>query len=132
MATVAGAWDELLEGEELAYTTEVPARDADVVGVPESLNPSVQAALAARGLTGLYRHQAEAFEAAAQHVGVAEEPRRAELRSLVARAGDRRQHVVGCGEVRVRAEGELEDAVADGGVRDPDPAHARILADPGA
>ncbi len=64
MATVAAVWDDLLAGEELAYTTEVPARQPDIVPFPEGLNPRVRAALEAQGLIGLYRHQAEAFAAA--------------------------------------------------------------------
>ena len=66
VATVAAAWDELLSGEELAYVTEVPARKARVVPIPEGLNPRVQEALSAQGLTGLYSHQAEAFESASR------------------------------------------------------------------
>ena len=64
VATVAGTWDELLAGEELAYLTEVPAREPDVVQFPEELDPRVRSALEAQGLNGLYRHQAEAFAAA--------------------------------------------------------------------
>ena len=66
MATVAAVWDDLLAGEELAYTTEVPARQPDIVPFPEGLNPRVRAALEAQGLSGLYRHQTEAFEAASR------------------------------------------------------------------
>jgi DEAD/DEAH box helicase domain-containing protein len=64
VATVAGTWDELLAGEELAYRTEVPAREPDVVQFPEELDPRVRSALEAQGLNGLYRHQADAFAAA--------------------------------------------------------------------
>jgi DEAD/DEAH box helicase domain-containing protein len=66
VATVAAAWDELLSGEELAYVTEVPAREADIVPLPENLHPRVRDTLAAQGLTALYRHQAEAFTAASR------------------------------------------------------------------
>ena len=66
MATVAASWNELLTGEEVAYATEVPARGADVVPIPESLHPRVRTALQELGLTGLYRHQAEAVDAAAR------------------------------------------------------------------
>jgi len=66
MATVAASWDELLTGEEVAYAADVPARGADVVPIPESLHPRVQTALQELGLTGLYRHQAEALAAAAR------------------------------------------------------------------
>jgi DEAD/DEAH box helicase domain-containing protein len=66
-------WDELLQGEELAHLTEMPARDADVVAIPDELHPRVRAALQAQGLTGLYRHQAVAFGAArrGEHLVVA-------------------------------------------------------------
>jgi DEAD/DEAH box helicase domain-containing protein len=64
VATVAASWDELLDGEELAYLTEVPAREADLVPIPSELHPRVRAALEAQGVTEIYRHQAEAFAAA--------------------------------------------------------------------
>jgi DEAD/DEAH box helicase domain-containing protein len=64
VATVAGTWDELLAGDELAYLTEVPAREPDIVQFPQELDPRVRSALEAQGLSGLYRHQAEAFAAA--------------------------------------------------------------------
>jgi DEAD/DEAH box helicase domain-containing protein len=71
MATMT--WDGLLQGEELAYLTEVAAREAVVVEIPSGLHPKVREALAARGLTRLYRHQAEAYAAAGrgEHVVVA-------------------------------------------------------------
>jgi DEAD/DEAH box helicase domain-containing protein len=73
MATVAAAWDELLSGEELAYVTEVPAREARVVPIPEGLHPRVQEALRAQGINAVYSHQAEAFESAShgEHLVVA-------------------------------------------------------------
>ena len=64
MATVAASWDELLNGEELAYVTEVPAREPEIVPLSADLHPRVRNALEAAGLTGLYRHQLEAYEAA--------------------------------------------------------------------
>ena len=71
MATTT--WEGLLQGEELAHRTEVPARDAVTTEVPAELHPRVREALAERGLTELYRHQAEAYAAAArgEHVLVA-------------------------------------------------------------
>ena len=65
-------WDTLLEGEELAYRAELPARQADVVPIPNGLHPHVLASLAGLGLTGLYEHQAAAFHAAerGEHVVV--------------------------------------------------------------
>jgi DEAD/DEAH box helicase domain-containing protein len=57
-------WDELLESEELSYRTEIPAQEAKVVPVPAGLHPRLLSSLENLGLTGLYRHQAEAYEAA--------------------------------------------------------------------
>jgi DEAD/DEAH box helicase domain-containing protein len=57
-------WEELLQGEELAYRTEVPERAADLVPLPDGLNPRLLASLEGLGLAELYRHQAEAFHAA--------------------------------------------------------------------
>jgi DEAD/DEAH box helicase domain-containing protein len=73
VATVAASWDELLTGEELAYVTEVPPREAQVVPLPEDLHPRAREALQGLGLTGLYRHQAAAYAAAkrGEHVVVA-------------------------------------------------------------
>jgi len=64
--TVVAAWDELLQGEELAHLEVVPARDARLAPLPESLHPRVREALAAQGVDSLYGHQAEAWEAAAR------------------------------------------------------------------
>src|SRR6266508_2118109 len=61
VATVDAVWDELLSGEELAYVTEVPAREARLVPIPEGLHPQVQQALSAQGLTGLYGHPTKAL-----------------------------------------------------------------------
>jgi ATP-dependent helicase YprA (DUF1998 family) len=61
VATVAASWDELLTGEELAYVTEIPAKEAETAPLPADLHPRAREALEARGLTTLYRHQAEAF-----------------------------------------------------------------------
>src|SRR3954447_11324671 len=57
-------WEDLLQGEELAYRTEVRAREAQIVPIPEGLDPRVRESLAALGIDGIYRHQAQAFEAA--------------------------------------------------------------------
>src|SRR5262245_39999284 len=57
-------WNELLEGEGLAYRTEIPAQRADVVPIPDGLHPRVLESLASLGLDGLYRHQVDAFHAA--------------------------------------------------------------------
>ncbi|HLE99030.1 MAG TPA: DEAD/DEAH box helicase [Gaiellaceae bacterium] len=65
MATrVAASWTDLLEGEEVAYAGMEPAREARVEPLPDDLDPRVASALVANGVTALYRHQAEAWEAA--------------------------------------------------------------------
>ena len=65
MATdVAAGWADLLEGEEIAYSGTEPSRDARLEHLPDDLDPRVASALVATGVTALYRHQAEAWEAA--------------------------------------------------------------------
>jgi DEAD/DEAH box helicase domain-containing protein len=73
MAVDLALQTELLASEEVAFTTEEPARAARLAPLPESLDPRVRAALEARGRTELYAHQAAAWEAAArgEHVMVA-------------------------------------------------------------
>jgi DEAD/DEAH box helicase domain-containing protein len=61
---VAAGWTDLLEGEEIAYSGTEPAREPKLESLPEDLDPRVASALAATGVTALYRHQAEAWEAA--------------------------------------------------------------------
>jgi DEAD/DEAH box helicase domain-containing protein len=65
-------WEGALEGEELAYLTEVAARDARTVPLPE-LHPRLEAALRGRGVETLFAHQAESLAAArrGEHVVVA-------------------------------------------------------------
>jgi DEAD/DEAH box helicase domain-containing protein len=65
-------WEGMLEGEELAYLTEIPGRDARTVGLPE-LDTSLETALRARGVEALFTHQAASLEAArrGEHVVVA-------------------------------------------------------------
>ena len=58
------AWEELLEAEEVAYRTVEPPRAARAEPLPAGLHPRVAGALAARGITSLYVHQAETWEAA--------------------------------------------------------------------
>jgi DEAD/DEAH box helicase domain-containing protein len=57
--------DDLTAAEEVVYRTEIPAREADLVALPE-LHPKLAAVLEGLGLTSLYRHQAAAFKAAAR------------------------------------------------------------------
>ncbi|HSK15347.1 MAG TPA: DEAD/DEAH box helicase [Gaiellaceae bacterium] len=62
MAT-AVTWEEVLEGEEVAYRTEVPARAARSVPLPD-VHPKLAAALGVRGIETVYAHQAEALSRA--------------------------------------------------------------------
>jgi DEAD/DEAH box helicase domain-containing protein len=59
-------WNDLLAGEEIAYLGSEPARDPLSEPFPDDLDPRVQSALVSQGVTSLYRHQAEAWEAAAR------------------------------------------------------------------
>src|SRR5512140_588993 len=45
-------------------TREIPARQASYAPLPDALHPALRAALEQRGITRLYSHQVEAFEAA--------------------------------------------------------------------
>ena len=56
-------WEGMLEGEELAYLTEVPAREARTVPLPD-LQPRLETALRDCGIESVYAHQAEALAAA--------------------------------------------------------------------
>jgi DEAD/DEAH box helicase domain-containing protein len=60
----ATGWADLLDGEEIAYSGVEPARTARTEPLPDDLDPRVASALVATGVTALYRHQAEAWEAA--------------------------------------------------------------------
>jgi DEAD/DEAH box helicase domain-containing protein len=57
-------WDELLEAEEVVFQRDMTAREARVVPLPDGLHPNLLDALARRGLTELYAHQTEAYDAA--------------------------------------------------------------------
>jgi len=61
---VAATWADLIEGEEVAYSGLEPSREARVEPLPDDLDPRVASALVANGVTALYGHQAEAWEAA--------------------------------------------------------------------
>ena len=63
MATAAALWDDLLEGEEIAYLGEEPARGPRLAPFPDEVDPRVRAAV---GLDALYAHQREAWDAAAR------------------------------------------------------------------
>jgi DEAD/DEAH box helicase domain-containing protein len=64
MTIAVGAWQDVLEGEEIAYAGVEPAREARTEPLPDDLDPRVASALVATGVTALYRHQAETWEAA--------------------------------------------------------------------
>src|SRR3954452_881596 len=66
MATSVAQWDDLLQGEELAYLGSERAREARLAPLPDGLHPAVREALATQGVGALYGHQAEAWEAAAR------------------------------------------------------------------
>ena len=66
MATSVALWDDLLQGEELAYLGAEDARNARAVTLPAALHPRVRDALESQGVESLYAHQAEAWEAAAR------------------------------------------------------------------
>jgi DEAD/DEAH box helicase domain-containing protein len=66
VAVGVASWDDLLTGEELAHLTTEPARAARIEPLPDELEPRVRDALAAAGITELFTHQAEAWEAAAR------------------------------------------------------------------
>ncbi|MFL5935090.1 MAG: DEAD/DEAH box helicase [Gaiellaceae bacterium] len=64
MVTRAPTWDDLLTGEELAHVVTEPARRPRTEQLPDDLNSQVRAALEEAGVTELFTHQAEAWEAA--------------------------------------------------------------------
>jgi DEAD/DEAH box helicase domain-containing protein len=66
VTTLAASWADLLEGEEIAYSGAEPAREPKLEPLPDDLDPRVASALVANGVTALFRHQAEAWEAAAR------------------------------------------------------------------
>src|SRR5881398_2130266 len=66
MSVATSSWDDLLQGEEIAYLGTEPAREARAAPLPDELHPKVREALAAQGIKSLYAHQAEAWEAAAR------------------------------------------------------------------
>jgi DEAD/DEAH box helicase domain-containing protein len=57
------SWEDLLAEEEVAYRGEEPPRAARCETLPDDLDPLVVSSLVATGVTSLYRHQAEAWEA---------------------------------------------------------------------
>jgi hypothetical protein len=55
---------DLLQGDELAHLTTTPARASRTEPLPDDVHPKLREALARQGITELYVHQAEAWEAA--------------------------------------------------------------------
>jgi DEAD/DEAH box helicase domain-containing protein len=66
MAVGTTLWDDLLQGEELAYLGSEPEREARTVPLPDAIPDPLREALAVQGITSLYGHQAETWEAAAR------------------------------------------------------------------
>ena len=64
MTSVASGWADVLQGEELAYLGTEPERSGRSEPFPDDLDPRVTSALVALGISSLWRHQAEAWEAA--------------------------------------------------------------------
>jgi DEAD/DEAH box helicase domain-containing protein len=73
VAVEAAHWSDLLEGEEVAYVGNEPARAPRFAPIPDELEPKVRAALDAAGIDQLFTHQADAWDAAArgEHLVVA-------------------------------------------------------------
>src|SRR6184192_2306832 len=72
MSVATRIWDDLLQGEEVAYVSSEPACEARLAPLPEELHPRVRETLAAQGIDELYTHQRAAWDAAArgEHVVV--------------------------------------------------------------
>ena len=64
--TQTAAWDDLLAVEEVAHRTVEPARAGRDEPLPEGLDPLLVSALVRQGITAVWRHQAETWEAAAR------------------------------------------------------------------
>src|SRR5216117_1011618 len=66
MTVATSPWDDLLQGEEIAYLGTEPAREARLAPLPDELHQRVRDALAAQGIEQLYTHQRAAWDAAAR------------------------------------------------------------------
>jgi len=64
--SIATLPSDFLAREELAHLATEPAREAQTVPMPDGVDSRVTAALGAQGVTVLYEHQAEAWEAASR------------------------------------------------------------------
>jgi DEAD/DEAH box helicase domain-containing protein len=72
MSTELALWDDLLQGEEVAYMGTEPARDASSGPLPGDLPHALRERLEANGITELYSHQAAAWEATqrGEHIAI--------------------------------------------------------------
>jgi len=68
--TAGDPWDAILDAGEVVYRGSVPGREARTGPLPPGLHESVVEALARRGVTELYAHQLETWEAAARNESV--------------------------------------------------------------
>jgi len=66
VSVTTSSWDDLLQGEEIAYLGTEPAREPRLAPLPDELHPCVRDALAAQGIGELYTHQRAAWDAS-QH-----------------------------------------------------------------
>jgi DEAD/DEAH box helicase domain-containing protein len=71
VAVGVAQWDDLLQGEELAYVGSEPARDAISAPLPDDLPPALRKQLEAHGISELYSHQAAAWDAAQRGENIA-------------------------------------------------------------
>ena len=72
MATATAPWGGIIGGEELAHLEVEPSRTGRSEPFPDDLDPRLASALVGHGVTSLWRHQAETWEAArrGEHVVV--------------------------------------------------------------
>ena len=66
MSVGVGVWDDLLQGEELAYVGSEAACEARTTALPDDLPAALRERLETRGIDSLYSHQAEAWDTAAR------------------------------------------------------------------
>ena len=71
MSVGVGLWDDLLQGEELAYLGSEAPREARSAPLPDDLPAPLRERLEVRGIVSLYSHQAEAWETARRGVEIA-------------------------------------------------------------
>ena len=64
MAVEIARWESLLADDEVVYRGLEPARDPSSEPLPDGLEPGLASSLVANGISGLFAHQAEAWEAA--------------------------------------------------------------------